>query len=174
MPEPTANESSIHLLLCQGGDPEQVRLRVARFFEKNFLVRYDRVEIPPARIVSGTHPDFQTRLSTGLVENRRAVAAYLAELRESGFQQLSDLAGMRRGYESKILHIVTHLLDGFFGIDSRFYNLEEESHGLSERMTQAIRQEPGRFWLLEARGMSDAGREADQLAAIRGFQVSPP
>ena len=161
-------------MLCQGSDPEQVRLRVTHFFEKNFLVRYDRVEIPPELIISNDHPDFRPRLEAGIAENRRAVAAYLAELQESGFRQLIDLAGMQRGYESKILHLVTHLLDGFFGIDSRFYNLEEESHSVSDRLARLFGEEPGRFWLAEARGITDASRDADQLAAIRGFQISPP
>ena len=174
MTENNAAATVTHLLFCQGADADQVRVRVSHFFEKNFLVKYDRVVIPPERIISAEHPEFWPRLEAGLAENRRALAGFLTELQESGFQQLAELAGMQQGYESKVLHTVTHLLDGFFGIDSHFYNLEEEAHVLSDRVTRAVREDPRRFWLVEAGGTIESGHEANRLEAIRGFKVSPP
>jgi len=174
MPESAATESVFHLLLCHGSESLQARTRVELFFEKNFLVKYDRVVIPTEGIIAATHPEFWPRLEAGVAENRRTVAKILAELRESGFRNLDDLAEMRQGYESKILHLVTHLLDGFFGIDSRFYNLEEEAHTVSERLSRTIRDNPGGFWLVEAECDTDNGHEADQIPLIRKFDVIPP
>lgn len=162
-----------HLLLTANATPEEARSRVEHFFEKNFLVRYDRVAISTANIISGDHRDFWPRLEAGLAANRQAVAELLAELRESGFSQLAELAGMKRGYESKVLHILTHQLDGFFGIDSSFYNLEEDAHQVSARLTEAIHESPGSFWLVEAECAANAGHEANQLDQLRTFDVTP-
>ena len=167
-------EITTHLLLTPGIDRGAALARVSRFFAGNFLVKYDQVEIAPARSIAGSDPDFWPRLERGLSENRRAVAELLQALQGSGFATLADLAQMPRGYESKLLHLLTHLLDGFFGIDSRFYNLEEDSHGISERLRATIRKTPGAFWLVEAECASASGHESSQLDLIRQLAVELP
>jgi hypothetical protein len=163
-----------HLLLTTAVEPRKARARVAHFFEKNFLVHYDLIVIPSDRIISAEHPDFWPRLEEGIAENRRVIAKFLAELQAGGVQQLTDLAEIKQGYESKLLHLVTHLLDGFFGIDSCFYNLEEDAHGISASLARTIRGNPGGFWLVEVECDSDPGQQADQLEQIRKFEVAPP
>ncbi len=49
---------------------------------------------------------------------------------------------MPQGYKSKMLHVITHFLDGFFGIDTFFYNLEEDSHWVSEELQKKIAEAP--------------------------------
>jgi hypothetical protein len=156
-----------HLLLLTGSDPDQAETRVRSFFEKNFLVRYDRIDILSPRTISAAHPEFHSRLEAGIGKNHRAIAAFLTELQSNGYQRLSDLAAMPRGYDSKVLHILTHLLDGFFGIDSGFYNLEEDSHTLSEPFRQRLRRDPAGFWLVEVQGVTESGNDANRLDLIR-------
>jgi hypothetical protein len=167
-------ETVTHLLLTASADSTEAQTRVRHFFNRNFLVKYDRVTINESRITPAADPDFWPRLEAGLAENRRVLAQFLADLQESGFRQLADLGAMPQGYESKILHIVTHLLDGFFGIDSRFYNMQEDAHTVSDRLRRSIREKPQGFWLVAAECAYDTGHEANQLAQIRKFDVSPP
>src|SRR4030043_54062 len=69
-------------------------------------------------------------------------------VRYSQINILKDLQELPQGYKSKILHVITHLLDGFFGIDTYFYNLEEDSHWVSEELKEKIKTNPPIFWLL--------------------------
>ena len=71
------------------------------------------------------------------------------ELQESGYHTLVELAEIKQGYESKTLHTLVHLLDGFIGIDSKFYNLIENSHLISASLRREIKQTPAHYWLLQ-------------------------
>lgn len=168
MPDPTA-----HLLLTPGADQTDAQNRVQHFFAKNFLVKYDRVTILAERTINAGEADFGECLQEGITANRRVVKELLGELGEGGFERLGDLLEMRQGYESKLLHVVTHLLDGFFGVDSVFYNLEEDSHGISDRLVATIKANPADFWLVAVECASATGREADQLDLIRRFEKEP-
>lgn len=163
-----------HLLLTSGTDQSDAQTRVEHFFARNFLVKYDLVGVAAERTLNAGENDFWNRLEAGISANRQLVEELLAELRAGGFERVSDLAGMRQGYDSKVLHTVTHLLDGFFGIDTVFYNLAEDSHGISERLAAAIKANPAGFWLVEAECSSLAGRDADQLDVLRRFESTPP
>lgn len=163
-----------HLLLTPGADRDDAQRRVEHFFARNFLVKYDRVTITAARTGNAGEADFGRRLEKGLAENRRVVGELLDELGAGGFVKLTDLLEMRQGYESKVLHTITHLLDGFFGIDTFFYNLVEDSHGISNRLLAAIQANPAGYWLVEAECTSASGHEADQLALIRRLSTEPP
>jgi hypothetical protein len=66
-------------------------------------------------------------------------------------ESLGDLESLPQGYQSKTLHTLTHLLDGFFGIDSHFYNLIEGSHGVSAGLRGKIDSSPGGYMLLAVR-----------------------
>lgn len=169
MPNPTP-----HLLLTSGSDQADAQARVEHFFARNFLVKYDRVRVLTERTINAGEAGFWGRLEEGVAANRRLVEELLEELRAGGFETVRDLAAMRQGYQSKILHTVTHLLDGFFGVDSVFYNLAEDSHGLSDRLVATIKANPGGFWLVEAEGASTPGHAADQLDLIRQFKTAPP
>ena len=163
-----------HLLLVTGADRHEAGERVRHFFAKNFLVKYDRVAIIEERTLSATDGDFWNHLNDGISRNRRVIRELLAELQESGYEKLPDLVGMEQGYDSKVLHTITHLLDGFFGADTFFYNQEEGSHDLSERLAAAIKAKPNSFWLVETECTILSGHLPSQLDLIRKFDVTPP
>lgn len=166
--------SATHLLLTIGSDRNDAQARVEHFFTRNFLVKYDRVSVLAERTIHAGETDFWGRLEEGVAANRRLVGELLAELQGGGFERVTDLGGMAQGYDSKVLHTVTHLLDGFFGVDTFFYNLEEDSHGVSARLATAIKAHPGGFWLVEAECTSDPGHDPDRLDPIRRFETEPP
>jgi hypothetical protein len=58
------------------------------------------------------------------------------------------LSELPQGFRTKMLHVITHFLDGFFGIDTYFYNLEEDSHWVSEQARRRIREAPSDYRLL--------------------------
>ena len=163
-----------HLLLTIGTDREDAQVRVQHFFARNFLVKYDRVNVMAEQTVNAGEADFWRRLAEGISANRRVVEELLGELKAGGFEKLSDLAEMERGYESKLLHLVTHMLDGFFGSDTVFFNLEEDSHGVSDRLAAAIKANPAGYWLVTAKCGSDIGHDPDQLDLIRRLEAEPP
>jgi hypothetical protein len=70
------------------------------------------------------------------------------ELQETGLGRAEDLLTLQQGYPSKLLHILTHMLDGFIGIDSVFYNLIEDSHWLSAPLRSTILHKPEHYWLV--------------------------
>jgi hypothetical protein len=163
-----------HLLLVSGADQDEACERVRLFYAKNFLVKYNRVTILEERILAATDGDFWKHLNDGIRRNRRAIRELLTELQENGYEKLPDLVEMEQGYDSKVLHTVTHLLDGFFGVDTFFYNLEADSHDLSERLAGAIRAQPNGFWLVETECKILSGHQSSQLDLIRKFDVTPP
>jgi hypothetical protein len=164
------NFEATHILLVREADQEMGRARALSFFAKNFLVKYDSVKVVDDRSFGADNQRFWEVVETGLRDNRRVIADLLRELQESGFAKISDLARMGQGYQSKTLHTLTHLLDGFFGIDTCFYNIEEDSHGLSEQLAATIRTRPGDFRVLTVACSSRVGSSADLLARIRKFE----
>ena len=164
---------ALHSLLVRGNDFAYCQARVEKFFAKNFLVKYDTVKIVPEKSYSTEDPAFWPALEEGIASNQQKVAEMVKELRECGFTDLGDLVTMPQGYETKILHTITHLVDGFFGIDTCFYNLEEDSHGLTEKLAQLVREKPTEFQLITVVCFSGKG-DSDLLAKIRKFEVEPP
>ena len=158
-----------HDILLAGPGFASCRQRVQHFFATTMLVRYDRVLVPEEEAVNGTAALFHERLTQGLAANRGVVEELLANLKEEGFAALDDLGGLEKGYLSKILHTVAHLQDGFIGIDSRLYNLEEDSHGVSREMQRKIAADPGDYWILRARGIIGVSGE-DPLDSLRTFE----
>ncbi|MEN8143189.1 MAG: hypothetical protein ABFQ82_06280 [Thermodesulfobacteriota bacterium] len=162
-----------HSLLVRGNDFDNCRARVEKFFARNFLVKYDTVKVITEKSYPAEDPAFWPALEEGLECNRQKVAGLIEELQEAGFDTLSTLASIPQGYETKILHTITHLVDGFFGIDTCFYNLEEDSHGLSEKLAELIRESPANFQLITVACSSGNGN-SNLLARIRKFEVDPP
>lgn len=155
-----------HEILVTGPDFEACRHKVLRFFKKNILVRYDVVQIDAAGAVNAQEPFFWEGISRGEAANRKVLAEFVSELEEDGFRSMHDILGLDQGYRSKVFHTIAHLVDGFFGIDSCFYNLVDDSHWVSETLRQQIESSPADYWLLKAAAESK-GKTADRLHILR-------
>ncbi len=157
---------SSHLLLVTGQGFESCRDNVLRFFHNTILVKYDRVEVIADQSVSALQDEFQEKLAAGMAENRQRVEQLLSELRQEGFGELSNWAAMPQGYPSKTVHEIAHLLDGFFGIDSTFYNLIDDSHWVSDTLLQEMGKNPQHYWLIRANGSSQVA-DIDRVPFLR-------
>lgn len=146
-PGDNSNDPS-HLFLASGNSLTQARHQATHFLKTTQLVIYQSTTIKDEEILSGAHKHFWLDIEQGLAVNRTFCRTLLQELQESGLAELEDLLTIQPGYPSKILHILTHMLDGFFGIDSAFYNLVEESHWLSDPLRASIQQRPEGYWLV--------------------------
>ncbi len=123
--------------------------KVSFFLEKSALVNYEQIHFEKEISLPATDDRFLPRMENGMKRNRQTIRSFIDELRTIGYDTLDDLSRMQQGYESKILHIMVHLLDGFIGIDSSFYNLVEDSHQVSNRVFSRIAKKPENFWLME-------------------------
>lgn len=142
-----------HEILVKGPDFESCRKKVLHFFEKYQLVRYSSIRVIENESVSASGSGFDKRLRKAILKNRKILHDLIKELRGEGFTMLEDLNVLPQGYQSKVLHVITHFLDGFFGIDTYFYNLEDDSHWVSEEFQGKIKASPSHYWIitLEAR-----------------------
>ena len=157
---------SSHMLLVAGQNYESCRDNVLRFFHNTVLVKYDRVTVIADESASALQDDFMVKLESWVEKNRQRVGQLLTELRQEGFGDLSNWQSMPQGYPSKTVHEIAHLLDGFFGIDSAFYNLIDDSHWVSAQLQQEIRRYPERYWLVRADGSSQLP-EVDRIPFLR-------
>jgi hypothetical protein len=155
-----------HLLLVRGEGYESCRDHILAFFQKNVLVKYDRVTVVAEASVCARQERFASLLEAGMQHNRETLQQLLAVLQQEGFGELGKWQKMSQGYASKTLHEIAHLLDGFFGIDSAFYNLIEDSHWVSTHLHEAIRRDPDRYWLIRADGISQIA-QADRVPFLR-------
>jgi len=137
-----------HWLLCAGDDFAAARDTVLSFFKKSILLFYDDIVAVEAASYSAADERFWEELTEGIAANRLILRGFLDELQAEGCREIDDLSALPLGYPSKVLHLIAHLLDGFIGIDSVFYNLLEDSHWLSEGLGDTIRQSPSRYWLI--------------------------
>ncbi|MFU8819499.1 MAG: hypothetical protein ACNA74_07245 [Desulfurivibrio sp.] len=160
-----------HLMLVLAPDPQRAADAVLRFFARTQLVRYDRVEVDQAGSCSAAHPEFQARLEAGLTANRQVLQDILAELKMAGVRSLDDLAQLPQGYQSKLAHTATHLLDGFFGIDSALFNLVEDSHWLSEPLRREIAQSPEDYHLLKIEAEIAFVKRRQLVSTLRKFET---
>ena len=145
-----------HLFLSTGSDGRTARSHVLRFLDQTILVQYDRIQIIEGHILSAENKKFWPELEVSISENRRVVAGFINELTECGVDHLGDIKNLEQGYQSKTLHTIAHLLDGFFGIDSCFFNLIEDSHWLSAALKEKIMENPDQYWLVEAHPVFEA------------------
>ena len=141
-----------HELLVKGKDLETCRNKVLRFFTDYQLVRYSSVTLQEGESLGAGDQGFGSRLEKAELENRRVLHGLMEELRDEGVADFNDLENMPQGYRTKMLHVITHLLDGFFGIDSCFYNLEEDSHWVSGELKKKIAAAPSSYWILTVEG----------------------
>ncbi len=137
-----------HLFLTSGNSLRQARQQADHFMKTTKLVVYQSVIINDDQIIAANYDQFWMQLTQGIEANRSFCGSLLQELQNSGVNAVQDLLLLPLGYPSKILHILSHMLDGFFGIDSAFYNLVEDSHWLSETLRTTIHQQPENYWLV--------------------------
>ena len=137
-----------HEILVKGVDFETCKAKVLQFFERYELVRYSRIDIAQDASLAAKDPDFGGRLQKAIVRNRGILQELIGELQREGVDTLHDLSVLPQGYKTKMLHVITHILDGFFGIDTYFYNLEEDSHWVSDTLSSKIRTDSSHYWLL--------------------------
>ena len=159
-----------HDILLAGADFESCRKRVERFFDRTMLIRYDEVLVLENESIGGTGKEFSTRLQEGLAANHQAIGELLENLKDEGFTTLEDLQGVEKGYVSKIFHTIAHLLDGFIGIDSRFYNLVEDSHDISRDLQQNILAAPQNYWIIKVKGRIASAKSENPFHVLRTFE----
>lgn len=152
-----------HKLLVAGESYEHCLNQVVRFFDQTTLVMYDHIEPIRTSSFSADMDEFSNVLQGALDTNRRIVSKLVSELEASGCKLISELGEIQQGYQSKTLHILSHFLDGFVGIDSYFYNLLEDSHWVSPPLTEAIEQEKEKYWIIHIDCFSATPEEATLL-----------
>ncbi|HHO47869.1 MAG TPA: hypothetical protein ENN06_05385 [Desulfobacteraceae bacterium] len=147
-----------HDMLMSGPDRETCEQHIRLFFDKSQLVHYDSIDFDRANSVNGTDGRFEELLSSAIAGNRQVLSDLLNKLRQEGCTSLDDLLVMPQGFMSKLLHTMCHLLDGFFGVDSRFFDIDEISHWLTENRKQEIARSPEQCWLIRVQGRSVYGQ----------------
>jgi len=158
-----------HDILIAGSDFDFCQQQVRKFFASTMLIRYDAIQVRGNESINGTAHDFWARMQEGLTANKKVLRELLTNLKVEGYAVLDDLQSLEKGYLTKILHTIAHLQDGFIGIDSRFYNLVEDSHGVTRGLLQKIIETPGNYWILKAVG-SIAATGEDPIDALRTFE----
>ena len=143
-----------HRVLAAGDSFAVCSRQVRRFFDLTSLVVYDCLEIREELSLPGTDPGFAAALAAAVAGNRQIVQSLVVDLEKTGIRTIAELTSLPQGYPSKVLHILTHFLDGFVGVDSSFYNLIDDSHWLPEATSAAMTRDPGKYWLIELDGYS--------------------
>lgn len=154
---------SRHKILVAGTSYEHCSLQVQKFFDLTSLVIYDCVEADIEQSISGLDADFFPAIQRATSRNREIMRTLQVDLAAYGVVNIEDLLNIEQGYASKTLHILSHFLDGFVGIDSHFYNLIDDSHTLSETRQQEIEKAPENYWLIHINGYSATPEEAGLL-----------
>jgi len=157
-----------HYLLLESSNLKTAELYAHYFFDHNDLVRYDSVAIESNAIICGNDSEFFKNIETGQEANKQAINSLVDELHAEGASDPQTWSTLQQGYTTKLLHTVIHLLDGFFGIDSVFYNLVENSHQVTGALLTRINEHPEKYWLVPVTGMSARGN-ADRVPSLRPF-----
>lgn len=127
-----------HDFLVRGDTLQHCYEQVFRFLTGYSLISYERIQLLEDRSIPNTSPDFQDRLRNLVEENAIFLTTLIQELADEGFHRIEDIKGLPVGYISKLFHVAAHMVDGFFGIDSRFYNLVEGSHGVGPALRMEL------------------------------------
>lgn len=146
-----------HFMLVNGADLDSCSQRVRNFFNKSQLVHYDLVEVDREKSVHGTDPGFENALNMAIAKNHAILADLLNKLKGEGYTEMGHLLELPQGFQSKLLHTMCHLLDGFFGVDSRFFDIDEISNWLTENRRQQIHKSPEECWLIHVNAKSFYG-----------------
>ena len=119
-------------------------------------------------MVQASNPVFWERVEQGKRANQKIVQELIQDLQAEGYQSIDAVLGMTQGYQSKLFHTLAHLLDGFFGIDSSFYNMEEDSHWVSESLQKQMSANPTPYWLIKV-AAATKGQSPDRLPLLRSL-----
>lgn len=156
-----------HLFLAKGKDWEEAKALVVHFLKAYQLLRYDTFSIE--RIINGEEETFFTNLELGVERNKKALKKFIEELKREGYNSFEDTLELPQGYLSKIFHLIAHLLDGFFGIDSYFYNLLEDSHWVSIALMEKIKNYPKEYYLIEVKGFIEKPLSMFEILSPKKF-----
>jgi hypothetical protein len=137
-----------HTILVKGPDFQACKARILDFFQQYQLVRYSHIAVLENESLPASDPGFGDRLHQAVLENRKILHELIEELQREGIRTLNNLEDIPQGYKTKMLHVITHLVDGFFGIDTFFYNFEEDSHWVTDDYRKKMALEPSHYWLL--------------------------
>jgi hypothetical protein len=154
---------SQHKILISGDSFEHCCDHLHKFFDLTSLVIYDCIEARKGHSFSGLDSGFFTEIAAAEERNRKMVDSLIADLQKVGIEKSANLRDIPQGYVSKTLHILAHLLDGFIGIDSYFYNMLDDSHWLPAKTRTAIQENPGHYWLIHIDCFSASPEEAGLL-----------
>lgn len=152
-----------HKILVAGDSFEQCCFRVRRFFDLTSLVIYDCIQVIDELCRQGLDADFFPELTKAEQKNLLTINALIDELESAGINRIGDLRSKDPGYRSKVFHVLAHMIDGFIGIDSYFYNLESDSHRLSDTERRQLRATPEKYWLIHIDCFSELPEEAGVL-----------
>lgn len=157
------NQISQHKVLLAGDSLDHCSEQVHKFFDLTSLVIYDCIEVIEKKSFSGLDAAFFDHIVKAETHNRRTAQGLIDELAKARILKTEDLIHVEQGYLSKTLHILSHFLDGFIGIDSYFYNLIDDSHWLPPATAKAIQQNPDHYWLLHIDCFATTPEEAGIL-----------
>lgn len=147
-----------HNILVSGADLETCEHHVRLFLEKSQLVHYDTITVDRTASLDATDGRFEKLLEQGMEGNRTVLADLLDKLVKEGCREMADIITLPQGFQSKMLHTICHLLDGFFGIDTHFYDIDEMSHWITENRQQQLEERPSQCWLLKIKAESVYGQ----------------
>lgn len=146
-----------HLFLVEAESPEEGTEQVEHYLKGNPLITYSDLVIRPDEIIGSKEGRFGPMLEKGIAKNMDFALSLIETLKSEGVETLDGLVHMEEGYLTKLLHTLTHLLDGFIGVDSVFYNLVEDSHRISRTLKMSVDTEREKYWLIPVRtGMLEA------------------
>jgi len=140
-----------HYFLARAHTAELAARHVERYLAGNQLISYAEFFVSAEEVLGGVHAQFWETLELGLAANDVFARQMLDHLEEEGVTTLEQLLELKQGYATKILHTLTHLLDGFIGIDSVLYNLVEDSHWVSTELRESIHVTAEEYWLVPVR-----------------------
>ena len=140
-----------HLFLVKAENKEEAWLKIKRFLENYELISYEKLVPVWEEALNLKEKVFTQHLQQAVEVNRQRLYEFLLTLRNEGYESILDLLSLPQGYLSKQLHLISHFLDGFFGVDSYFYNLEEDSHWLSPLLKRKIESGREMFWLVKVK-----------------------
>lgn len=152
-----------HYMLKSGPDLTTCEHHIHRFFDKSQLVKYDSITIDHTHCMNATAPQFEELIRQGTDANRQVISGLLRKLSEEGCKNLQDIVAIPQGFQSKLLHTMSHLLDGFFGIDSKFYDIDEISHWITDSRRKQITESPETCWLMRIEAQSDYGQGFEKV-----------
>ncbi len=150
-------------MLLAGDSFDHCSEQVHKFFDLTSLVIYDCVETIESKSFSGLDVVFFDQIVKAEAFNRQTVQDLINELLKAKIRKTEDFRDLEQGYLSKTLHILSHFLDGFIGIDSYFYNLIDDSHWLPSETAELIHNDPKRYWLLHLDCFATTAEEACRL-----------